>query len=48
MVENGIAHDKEAMKKELETAKTDKTHPLHFKNAGRSMISIEQYVKNKR
>ena len=35
MVEKGIAHDKEAMKRELETAKTDKTHPLHFKNAGK-------------
>jgi len=35
MTEKGIARDKEAMKKELEIAKTDKTHPLHFKNAGK-------------
>lgn len=33
MVENGIAHDKDAMKKHLEASKTDKNHPLHFDNA---------------
>jgi len=29
----GIAHDKEAMQKEFNKAKTDKNHPLHFNNA---------------
>lgn len=33
MVSKGIAHDKDAMMKELESAKTNKKHPLHFSNA---------------
>ena len=33
MVNKGIAHDKDAMMKELQKAKTDKKHPLHFDNA---------------
>lgn len=33
MVGKGIAHDKEAMLKELEDSKKDKNHPLHFSNA---------------
>lgn len=33
MVNKGIAHDKDAMAKELQKAKTDKKHPLHFDNA---------------
>lgn len=33
MVDKGIAHDKEAMLKELQKAKKDKKHPLHFDNA---------------
>ena len=33
MVGLGIAHDKNAMKKELEKSKTDKTHALHYDNA---------------
>lgn len=33
MVKKGIAHDKDAMLKEIEKAKTDKKHALHFDNA---------------
>lgn len=32
MVNKGISHDHGAMLDELEKAKTDETHPLHFKN----------------
>lgn len=33
MVSKGIAHDHEAMKKELHHAQKNEKHPLHFKNA---------------
>lgn len=33
MIQQGIAHDKPAMMAELEKAKKDKKHPLHFNNA---------------
>ena len=34
MVSKGIAHDKKKMTAELDKAKTDKKHPLHFNKAG--------------
>jgi len=33
MIQKGIAHNKDSMKKELEKAKKDKNHPLHHDNA---------------
>lgn len=39
MVHKGIAHDAEAMHKELAVAKTDTSHPLHFDNAGNAGFS---------
>ena len=42
MINKGIAHDKDAMLKELDKAKTDTNHPLHFNN-----ISVDGF-KGKR